>query len=137
MGFLSLTRHVKQQLQAHLLTSLRSSVVTNWTSLFVLRNNVKRNRWGTETICTKVLYSNGKKADPGLIYVHRNEDCPWRMYLLLCSLPIHVTCIIYDLSVGSFSKPFNWMFITRYLLGILFSLYVNDTVMMSLMWMCS
>ena len=98
MGGLSLTRQVKQQLEVCLLTSVRSSVVANWTSLSVLRNNVKRNSWGTETICTKILYSNRKKADPGLIYVHRNEDCPWRLYVLLCTLPIHVTCIIYDSS---------------------------------------
>ena len=40
-GGLSLTRHVKQQLEVCLLTSVRSSVVTNWTSLSVLCNNVK------------------------------------------------------------------------------------------------
>ena len=95
MGCLSLTRRVKQQLEVCLLTSVRSSVVATWTSLSVLRNNVKRNNWGSETICTKVLYSNGKKADPGLIYVLHNKDCPWHMYVLLWALPIHVTCIIY------------------------------------------
>ena len=71
-----LTRRAKQQLVVYLLTSVRSCVVANWTSLSMVRNNVKRNSLGTETICTKVLYSNGKKADLGLIYMLCNEDCP-------------------------------------------------------------
>ena len=96
VGGLSLTRHVKQQLEIRLLTSVRCSEVANWTSLSMVRNNVKRKSWGKETICTKVLYSNGKEADPGLIYAHRNEDCPGRLYVLLCALPILFTCIIYD-----------------------------------------
>ena len=89
-----LTRRAKQQLVVYLLTSVRSCVVANWTSLSVVCNNVKRNSWGTETICTKVLYSNGKKADLGLIYMLCNEDCPWRLYVLLCALPILFKCTL-------------------------------------------
>ena len=40
------------------------------------------------------------------------------------------------LNVGIFGKPFNLVIITSYLLRLLFSLYVNNTVMMSLMWVC-
>ena len=48
-----------------------------------------------------------------------------------------VSYVFIYLSVEIFSKPFNLVFITSYLLGVLFSLHVNDTVIMSLMWMCS
>ena len=44
-----------------------------------------------------------------------------------------VSYVIIYLTVGIFSKLFNLVFIRSYLLGVLFSLYVNDTVMMSLM----
>ena len=43
---------------------------------------------------------------------------------------------MYVISVGIISKLFSLELITSYLLGVLFSLYVNHTVMMSLMWMC-
>ena len=49
---------------------------------------------------------------------------------------VDLQIVSYDfiyLSVGSFSELFNLVFITSYLFGVLFSLYVNDTVMMSLM----
>ena len=47
-----------------------------------------------------------------------------------------VTYVSVYLRVEIFSQLFNLVFITSCLLGVLFSLYVNDTVMMSLMWMC-
>ena len=37
---------------------------------------------------TKVLYSNGKKAQLGIIYADCNEDYPTHLYVLLCALPI-------------------------------------------------
>ena len=45
-----------------------------------------------------------------------------------------VSYVFIYLSLRIFSKKFNSVFITSYLLGVLFSLYVNVTVMMSLTW---
>ena len=47
-----------------------------------------------------------------------------------------VTYVSIYLNGRIFSKVFNLVFIRSYSLGVLFSLYVNDTVMISLMWMC-
>ena len=48
-----------------------------------------------------------------------------------------ISYVFIYLSIVIFSKLFNLVFIISYLLGILFSLYINDTVMMSFMWMYS
>ena len=47
-----------------------------------------------------------------------------------------VSYVFSYLSVGMFSRLFNWVFILSFYF-VFCSLYINDTVMMSLMWMCS